>query len=344
MMPKDYLRYRMTGKINTDYSDATGTILLNIKTGCWSKEICTKFGIPLNICPSLVSSTDLIGYPTDQVIKDSGISKSTRIFAGCADNAAGALGTGLIDTDKVMCSIGTSGVILAKEENNQLSYNGLLQMESHAISESYYSMGVTLSAGNSLNWLKNTFFKDMNYSEMMKKASKSVIGANGLLFTPYLDGERTPYTDSKIRGSFIGITNKTTDIDFIRSVVEGITFSLNDVFQIYLNSNKSFKQVISTGGGAKSRLWLQIQADIFNIPVVSITNEQGPGTGAAMIASMGCQWFNSWKDCVKQFVHYGETIMPIETNVNKYRKLYAIYHKMYSSTTEICTYLNKVNK
>lgn len=342
MMPKDYVRFRMTGKINTDYSDGTGTIMMDIKKGCWSKSICDKLDIPISIFPPLVKSTDFIGYPTNEFCKETGLPSTLEVFAGCADNAAAALGTGLIDFNKVMCSIGTSGVILAREDTGHSSYEGTLQMESHAIAKHFYSMGVTLSAGNSLRWLKDTFFSKKTFSEMMEVAKKSSIGSNGLLFSPYIDGERTPYTDSKIRGSFIGISSKSSAKDFIRAVVEGVTFSLNDLLEIYKKNGRNFDLMICTGGGAQSTFWLQLQANVFNIPVVRIKNEQGPGTGAAMIASMGCHWFESWNECVERFINYDKRIEPIPESVQKYKQIYAVYHKIYRVTKSLCSELSNL--
>ncbi len=339
VLPKDYVRYRMTGKLAMDYSDATGTVMLDVARGAWSREICAAFGIPLSLCPPLIRSIDFVGNVTSAYAEYSGLTTATKVFGGAADNAAGALGAGILQPNRVLSSIGTSGVVLKYENDAAVNYHGVLQFEDHAIPETYYSMGVTLAAGYSLSWFKKTFAPDTDFSDFVAAAGKSAVGANGLLFTPYIVGERAPHADADIRGSFIGIDGVHNRNDFVRAVLEGIVFSFRDILEIYAKNGATFDTVVSIGGGAKSSLWLQIQADIFNRHVVRLENEQGPGMGAAMIAAVGVGWFDSLQDCAKQFVHFGKVYTPDPDNVKKYEQLYRIYRQIYGKTREICAEL-----
>lgn len=335
VLPKDYVRYRMTGKLAMDYSDASGTVLLDIVNREWSKTVCDTFNIPVSMCPPLIKSIDFVGNVTPAYAEFSGLITKTKVFGGAADNAAGAVGAGILHPNMVLSSIGTSGVVLKYENNANVNYNGVLQFEDHAIPDKFYSMGVTLAAGYSLSWFRKTFAPSENFDDFVASASKSTVGANGLLYTPYVVGERAPYADAAIRGSFLGVDGTHKRYDFVRAVLEGIIFSFRDIFEIYEENGGDFDTVVSIGGGSKSPLWLQIQTDIFNRKVVSLENEQGPGMGAAMIAAVGTGWFDSLQDCAKQFVHFGKEYMPKPDNVKKYQEIYRIYRQVYAQTKGI---------
>lgn len=335
LLPKDYLRYRMTGDLSMEYSDAAGTVLLDVVNKTWSKEICDKLGLDIGLCPKLVSSLDQVGTISEHYAQYSGMSTSTKVFAGAADNAAGAIGSDIMDQNKVLISTGTSGVVLRYEDKPN-DYQGQLHFFNHAIPDKFYSMGVTLAAGHSLKWLYQTFGgEEDSLDSFVKTANDAPVGAHGLIFTPYIVGERTPYADSKIRGSFIGVSSINTKADFVRSVLEGVIFSYQDLLNIYHEHGQHFDTVYSIGGGAKSPLWLQIQADVFNKKVSTIENDQEPGLGAAMIAAVGVKWFSSLEDCADHYVKKGKSYWPIPENVEKYQKLYQIYSQVYGQTKEM---------
>ncbi|USS89268.1 xylulokinase [Fructilactobacillus cliffordii] len=335
LTPKDYVRYRMTGQLGIDYSDATGTTLLDIHTNEWSTEICDRLGIPENILPPLLHSDDQTGTITAEYAEFSGLSQATKVFAGGADNACGALGAGILRPEVVLSSIGTSGVILKYEDQPTDAYHGQVQMEDHVVNDAYYSMGVTLAAGYSLSWFKKTFGSDVTFDQMVAGAAESGIGAKGLLFTPYIVGERTPYADANVRGSFIGVDATQNRGDFTRAVIEGVTFSFRDLLEIYRQAGAQFQQVVAIGGGAKNPLWLQIQADVFNVPVQKLANEQGPGLGAAMIAAVGLGWYPDYQACSDQFVHVDKVYQPIPANVERYNQIYQLYHEVYPQTKSL---------
>lgn len=335
MLPKDYLRFRLTGKIHSEYSDAAGTLLLNVSEKKWSTEICEIFGIQPAICPPLVESHGFIGEITSDVASKTGLFESTKVFAGGADNACGAIGSGILSEGRTLCSIGTSGVVLSYEEKNDQDFQGKVHYFNHGEENAYYTMGVTLAAGHSLSWFKDTFAQDENFENLLQDVDSIPIGANGLLFTPYLAGERTPYADANIRGSFIGMDASHKRKDFVRSVLEGITFSLNESIEIFRENGKRIDTVISIGGGAKNEAWLQMQADIFNANIVKLSSEQGPGMGAAMLAAFGVGWFSSLRECADKFVSAVKTYEPIADNVEQYQKLFQLYKQVYKQTKSI---------
>ncbi|GIN70152.1 xylulose kinase [Bacillus sp. J14TS2] len=335
VLPKDYVRYKLTGHIHMDYSDAAGTLLLNIREKAWSEEICDLVGIDPALCPPLIEASGEVGTIQAEMAKATGLSSATRVFAGGADNACGAVGAGILEDGQTLCSIGTSGVVLSYEESEKKDFQGKVHYFNHGAPNAYYTMGVTLAAGYSLSWFKDVFAPTISFDDLLADLHTVPAGSKGLLFTPYIVGERTPYGDAAIRGSFIGMDGSHQRKDFVRAVLEGITFSLNESIDIFRKNGKQIDTIISIGGGAKSDEWLQIQADIFNAKIVKLTSEQGPGMGAAMIAAYGCKWFESLKDCADTFLKVEKKVLPNQENVEKYKKLFAIYQEIYPQTREI---------
>lgn len=335
LLPKDYLRYKMTGELHMEYSDAAGTLLLNISEKAWSKEICDLLEIDLKLCPPLVKSHEEVGKVTSKIAEITGLSPETRVFAGAADNACGAIGSGILEEGKTLCSIGTSGVVLSYESSDDKDFQGKVHYFNHGAPNAYYTMGVTLAAGHSLSWFKEVFAKDESFEELLAEVDSIPIGANGLLFTPYLVGERTPHADAVIRASFVGVDSSHDKKHFVRAVLEGITFSLNESIDIFRQSGKRIDIIVSTGGGAKNDEWLQMQADIFDAQIIKLSSEQGPGMGAAILAAYGCGWFESLQDCANQFLNIDKEFKPIKENVQQYRKLFEIYKDVYKQTKSL---------
>lgn len=336
LLPKDYLRYWFTGKLASEYSDAAGTLLLDIEKQAWSTEIIEEFGISEQILPDLVSSFAEVRGVRSNLKQRFGFKQEVRVFAGGADNACAALGAGLADDGTGLLSIGTSGVLSSYESARQ-DYDGKLHFFNHVLPDRYYSMGVTLAAGNSLSWFKDTFAEERSFSELLEGISDISPGSDGLLFSPYLMGERTPHFDSKTRGSFIGITGEHTLSHFARAVLEGITFSLKDSQEIMSRKGNQFKRLISVGGGAKNSDWLQMQADILDTEIHSLAVEQGPCAGACMIAALGCGWLDDSESLIERFVVYkSNRYKPNKQNVQQYQQIYGVWQKMYAATKEIC--------
>lgn len=336
LLPKDYLGYWMTGTMHMDYSDAAGTLLLDMNTKEWSTDILEKFHISSELMPTLIDSSGQIGVLKTELKERYAIQNTVKIFAGGADNACAAVGSGIVDSGLAMASIGTSGVFLSYENSNDQDYQGKLHLFHHAKNDSYYSMGVTLAAGHSLNWFKSTFAADKSFEELLANIDTVEPGSNGLIFTPYIVGERTPHVDSKIRGTFTGIDTTHELKHFARAVLEGITFSLKDSQSIMeAETGRSFKKIITVGGGAKNPDWLKIQANIFNAEITPLETEQGPGLGAAMLAAMGLGWFESYQDCADVFVKYKESTYPNPEDALLYEDYYEVYKEIYSATKEI---------
>lgn len=336
MLPKDYLIFRLTGEFATDYSDAAGTLLLDVAAKKWSDEILAKYNIDGKILPKLYNSIDCVGKIKAEYQKEFGFEKEVKVMGGGADNACAAVGSGIVSNGIGMVSIGTSGVFLSYEDEAHSNYSGRLHLFNHGIPDAYYSMGVTLAAGHSLNWFKETFAPKESFEELLSDIDKIPAGSDGLLFAPYIVGERTPYADSKVRGSFTRIDTTHTRAHFARAVLEGITFSLRDSMELMSElTAKKFDKILSVGGGSKNKDWLQMQADIFDTEIITLTTEQGPGLGAAMMAAVGTGWFEDLKECAKTFVHYKSGISPVKENVLKYNEAYDSYKKVYGATKDL---------
>lgn len=335
LLPKDYVRYRLTGELHMDYSDAAGTLMLDVAGKVWSDEVLKAFDIPESFCPALVESHGLVGTLLPEIASAAGLTPSTKVFAGGADNACGAIGSGILSEGLTLSSIGTSGVILSYEDDKTKDFGGKVHFFNHGQENAFYAMGVTLAAGYSLSWFKKTFAPNESFDEMLAGVENVQPGSNGLLFTPYLVGERTPHADPNIRASFVGVDGTHERIHFARAVMEGITFSLNESVDMFRQAGKSVEKVVSIGGGAQNPVWLQMQADIFNATVVSLENEQGPGLGAAMLAAYGCGWFPSLEACAAQFVKHADSYEPNAEAVEKYAGLFRIYQQVYVQTKEL---------
>ncbi|QAY68081.1 xylulokinase [Paenibacillus protaetiae] len=332
VLPKDYVRYRLTGELHMDYSDAAGTLILDVAGKKWSDEVLSAFDLPASFCPPLVESHGQTGTLLPQIAEQTGLSAATKIFAGGADNACGAIGAGILSEGLTLCSIGTSGVILSYENDSSKDFAGKVHFFNHGKEDAFYAMGVTLAAGYSLSWFKKTFAPGESFDELLAGVGDIKPGADGLLFTPYLVGERTPHADSQIRASFIGVDGSHERKHFARAVMEGITFSLHESVDMFRQAGKTVDKIVSIGGGAQNPVWLQMQADIFGAEVVALENEQGPGLGAAMLAAYGCGWFASLDECAERFVKHAKSYQPNADAVAAYEGLFRIYQQVYGAT------------
>ena len=344
LLPKDYLRYRMTGGLHMDYSDAAGTLLLDVAEKRWSADICAAFGLDPALCPPLVESFDCVGGVLPEFAEQSGLLPGTKVFAGGADNACGALGAGIVREGAALASIGTSGVVLTYENDRTRDFGGKVHFFNHAKRDAFYAMGVTLAAGYSLSWFRNTFAAGESYDELLKGTGQVPPGSRGLLFTPYLVGERTPHADAVIRASFIGLDGAHTRTDLARAVMEGITFSLHESICLFREAGKTVDRIVSIGGGAKNDVWLQMQADVFNAEVIRLKSEQGPALGAAMLAAYGCGWFASLEACADRFVAADRSFFPQPDAVRVYSELFSVYKQVYQQTKPLNEQLQRFRK
>lgn len=334
LLPKDYIRYILTDKYNMDYSDAAGTLMLDVTDKVWSEKLANVLEYNIEWLPPLVSSSSVVGNLQDTVRSLLNLNYDIPVIAGGADNACAALASGISDEQTALLSIGTSGVFLNNEQGYS-DYSGKLHFFNNVM-DSYYSMGVTLSAGDSLKWIRNIINEDLDYPTLLQNIKDIPCGSEGLLFTPYLSGERSPHFDADVRGSFIGLDTLHTKDHLLRSILEGITFSLKDSYDISTGlKGDTIEKIISVGGGAKNNDWLQIQADVFNKQIVTLTIEEGPGLGAAMLAAVGVHWFESFEACVDVCVQYDKAVSPIQDNVKTYQDIYSLYKDVYGVTKEL---------
>jgi len=330
LLPKDYIRFRLTGEKAMDYSDAAGTLILNVQDRCWHAEVTKRLDIDYDILPPLLDSIEVAGYLTDEVEKFTGIKKGTKVVAGGADNACGAVGSGLIGEGRVMVSIGSSGVVLAPSANYEADPRGRLHLFNHAVPDSFYYMGVMLSAGQSLSWLRNKILPDnWDYEKLNIKAEEIEPGSENLIFLPYLYGERTPHADADARGVFFGLSSRHEQAHLARSVMEGVTFGLKDSLELIKERGIDIQRVRAIGGGARSELWQQIIADIFGASVDLLTVKEGPAYGAALLAGVGIGLFGSLEETDKDLIEIEKTVDPNLKNVEIYQEFYQIYSSLY---------------
>ena len=343
LLPKDYVRFKFTDTINMEYSDGSSTLLMDIAYKCWNKKICEYYGV-YQLCPNLIKSQKFVGYINTSIADELGMGDDVAVFAGGGDNACGALGAGVINDGDTLCSIGTSGVILACDSEHTGTYYHNIHHFNHVLPEKSYAMGVILAAGDSLKWFQKNIAPNLTYSQILDEAKQSSIGSNGLIYAPYLSGERTPHGDSQIRGSFIGLSRMHSIKDMARAVIEGITFALYESIYYLRENDKKIKEMTSIGGGAKSDFWLQLQADIFNAKVYKLKHEEGPSMGAAMIAAKGVGWFHDTAEMVRQFIQYDKVFEPCIENHMQYKQYFAIYKKIYGDTKKITKELLKLSQ
>ncbi|SFL64449.1 xylulokinase [Halanaerobium salsuginis] len=330
LLPKDYIRFMLTGEMGMDISDAAGTLLCDIKSGKWSQEIIDLLELKRDILPPLLKSITVVGKVSQMAAELTGLAITTKVIAGGADNACGAVGSGIIKPGRVMASLGSSGVVVAQTDQPEADPAGRIHLFNHAVPESYYMMGVMLAAGMSFKWLKESLFADqLDYDSLNQKAAAVPAGSEGLIFLPYLYGERTPHADADARGVFFGISGKHQQGHFIRSVMEGVTFGLRDSLELISERGIEFEEIRLIGGGSQSKLWQQITADIFGYPISLLNIEQGPAFGAAIIAGVGAGIFVDFASIVEKLVKVVNIIEPIPENVVYYNEKYSIYRKLY---------------
>ncbi len=336
LMPKDYINFKLTGRIETEVSDASGTAYFNVLKQEWSDELLSKLSISSYILPDVLQSSDILGDILPSVAQELGLPEKCEVVAGGADNACAAIGSGVIKEGMMMCSIGSSGTLLSPTRGAKHDEKGRLHFFSHAEEGMNYNMGVVLSAGMSLNWFVENILSSFNYNgdiyELMNElASKVPIGSEGLIFYPYLNGERTPHMNAKIRGGFIGLSLRHTLGNMARSIMEGVTFALRDSLEIMKEINITPSEVILVGGGEKSRLWRQIVADVFSLPVKVLKNNEGAALGAAILAATGGGIWRSLKEGIDKSVEVGRIIKPKFSNVERYNEYYNLFDKIFSS-------------
>ena len=346
LLPKDYVRLLLTGVAAADASDAAGTLLLDLRARDWSDEILQALDIPHAWLPRVVEGPDVTGGLLPGIAAHLGLPAGLPVIAGGGDNAAAAVGTGIVRTGLISSSIGTSGVLFAHADAIALDPRGRLHTFCHAVPGQYHLMAVTLAAGGSFQWFRNTLrqlgLPALNYDELTALAARVPIGAEGLVFLPYLSGERTPHLDPLARGAFVGLTTRHTVAHLARAVMEGVVFSLRDGLEIMRALGLSPSEVRATGGGGRSPLWRQMQADIYGAEVATLAAEEGPAYGTALLAGVGAGAFADVGDAVERCVAVGDVTRPDPAAHERYARIYAVYRALYGNVRESMHQLSRV--
>jgi xylulokinase len=340
MLPKDYVRLQLTGEKATDMADASGTLMLDVAHRRWSKEILQQVGLEESFLPALYESPDICGRISAAGAAATGLKSGTPVVAGAGDQAAGAIGMGIVSPGKVSATIGTSGVVFAATARPSLDPKGRLHTFCHALPGRWFVMGVTQAAGLSLRWFRDQFARSTNgnttsYEQLTAGAANVPPGSDGLLWAPYLMGERTPYLDPNARGMLAGLTASHTRDHVIRAILEGVAFSLRDTFTIFKEIEVPVETIRLGGGGARSKLWRQIQADIYGQKVEIVEAEEGAAYGAAILAGVGAKAWPSVDAACDAVVRVAESVSPSAEDSKVMDKAYAAYRRLYPAMKSI---------
>jgi len=344
LLPKDYIRFKLTGEFATEVSDASGTSLLNVPERRWSDVVLDKLGIPIEHLPRVYESYEVSGQISESGAAATGLRVGTPVVGGGGDQAAGAVGNGIVQSGIISVTTGTSGVVFAFADKPTVDPALRVHTFCHAVPNKWHVMGVMLSAGGSLRWYRDTLCAaEKHVADMMgidpyelisREASTAPVGSEGLLFLPYLTGERTPYPDPQARGAFVGLTVRHTKAHLARAVLEGVAFGLRDSLEILKSMNVSIGNVRASGGGARSELWRQIQADVFRFPLSTINVDEGPALGVALLAGVGAGIYNSVEEACSTVIKTVSQTEVFAENAEVYEKYYGVYGSLYPALRE----------
>lgn len=329
LLPKDYIRYELTGEFYTDYSDASGTNMLDIKTKIWSEEILTKLNLDINLLPEIKNSSDICGYITKNIAEKTGLNEGTPVVAGAADNAASAIGIGVIDEGEAFITVGTSGVIFSPTSKLRIDNTGRIHTFCSAVDDTWANLSCTLSAGQSVKWFVDNVLDSSIYKNLEEKINKIPIGSNKLIFLPYLLGERSPILDEKAKACFIGLNNSHDKFDMYRSILEGVAYSQKQCMDIVKNMGVRFSKLRIGGGGSSSDTWTKMFADVLNCKVEMINNIEIASLGAAILAGVGVGVFEDIEEAIKGMIKSKNLILPNIESHFEYMKFYEVYNNLY---------------
>ena len=330
LLPKDYVRYRLTGEFAMDKADGAGTVLMDLRSRDWSQEVLSALEIPPQWMPPLYEGSQITGLVSREAAAATGLRAGTPVVAGGGDQAAQAVGVGAVEEGIVALTLGTSGVVFASCEQPFIEPQGRLHAFCHAAAGQWHLMGVMLSAAGSLRWYRDTFAPQTSFDDLVQTAAAAAPGAEGLLFLPYLTGERTPHPDPYARGAFVGITVRHGMGHFTRAVLEGVAFGLRDSFELMRSAGLGdIRQVRVSGGGAKSELWRQILADVLNTELVTVNTSEGAAYGAALLAAVGAGRFEDVPSACRTWVEVTGSTCPQAEAVPVYESGYALYRDLY---------------
>ncbi|MGF1634702.1 MAG: xylulokinase [Phycisphaerae bacterium] len=345
LLPKDYLRWRMTGEFATEASDASGTLLFDVARRNWSGELLSKLGIDRDLLPDSFESPDVTGLLHAEGARALGLAPGTPVVGGAGDVAAGAVGNGVVSTGVYNSIIGTSGIVFAHSDEMTLDTGGVggrVHTMCHAVPGKWCVFGCMLSGAGNFQWFADTLAaaemkqlaaKDKSvFDALVKEAQAAPLGSEGLFFLPYLTGERCPHPDPLARAGYIGITRRTTRGHMVRALFEGVTFGMRDMLLIMRDEMKiPVKQIRGTGGGTRSALWRQIQADVLEAPLALTNSAEGGAFGVALLAGVGAGVYGSVEQACRATIKVTEQTKPVKKQAAAYAKHHAVYAKLYGS-------------
>jgi xylulokinase len=329
LLPKDYVRLHVTGDLAVDRADGAGTLLFDLAHRDWSSEVVAALDVDPAWLPTTYEGTEVTGVVSPEAAAATGLRAGTPVVAGGGDQAAAAVGVGSVEPGVVSVSLGTSGVVFATTEGPLIEPQGRLHSFCHAAPGRWHVMGVMLSAAGSLRWFRDALAPELDFSDLTVEAMEVPAGSEGLLFLPYLTGERTPHPDPLARGAFVGLTVHHGRAHLARAVLEGVAFGLRDSLELMRSVGLSGStQVRATGGGSKSRLWRQILADVLGVSVVTTSTAEGAAQGAAILGAVGSGWFPNVEDACSRLVTIRESVDPSHDS-DAYTERYARYRELY---------------
>lgn len=344
LLPKDYIRYRLTGRYAAEVSDAAGSLMFDVAKRRWSKSLLKSLDISPDLLPPCFESSDICGEVTPDAARQTGLAAGIPVVGGGADNTCGAIGTGVIQEGQVLASLGTSGVVFSPSQEIRYDRKQRIHFFCHSVPGIWYLMGCMLSAGNSFRWFRDHLGQEEvrrakeqgsdAYDLLIEQAQQAPVGSEGLIFQPYLMGERSPHGDPDARGTFIGLTNRHTRGHLARAVIEGVTFGMAEMLAIMRELGVPADRVRATGGGAKSAFWRQILADILEATVETIASDEGPALGAALIAGVGVGVYADFEQATAQAVRTTGAIEPDPANRKRYREYFEVYRSLYPALRE----------
>ena len=335
LLPKDYVRFRLTGEYASEVSDASGTSLFDVVNRRWSYEMADACGIDRAVLPAVYESVEVTGKVSPTVAEATGLTAGTPVVGGGGDQAASAVGNGIVESGIVSCTLGTSGVVFAHMDMPAYDPQGRVHTFCHAVKGKWHVMGVTQGAGLSLQWFRNQLTPDCSYDDLMTEAATADAGSQGLFWLPYLMGERTPHLDASARAAWVGLTARHKRADLVRSVIEGVCYSQRDGLDIIEGMGVPVSSVRLSGGGAQSAFWRQTMADILDKRVTTLASQEGSAYGAALLAVTGTGTYGTIEECCRVAVAEVDQVLPRQTEAAEYRGLHATYQAIYPALKPI---------
>jgi xylulokinase len=335
LLPKDYIRFELTGEFATEVSDASGTSLFDVVMRRWSHQMLDRLGLDRSLLPRVYESTEVTGTISARAAALTGLAEGTPVVGGGGDQASSAVGNGIVEPGALSCTLGTSGVVFAHMDKPSYDPAGRVHTFCHAVKGAWHVMGVTQGAGLSLQWFRNQLAPGTEYDALTAEAAGSPIGAQGLFWLPYLMGERTPHLDSTARAAWVGLTAKHTRADMIRALLEGVCYSQKDCLDLIDHMGVPVDAIRLSGGGARSAFWRQLFADVFGKRVVTLASQEGSAYGAAILAQAGTGVYATVPEACRASIHEVDSVLPRPYESQIYRRGYEVYRALYPSLRPI---------